>query len=374
MATIGRALVLLSALALAGCPQRNTPRVIWVGHVAPLSGPDRASGEHARQAILLAVEEANRDGQRVHGRRVAVVHADDRGDAEAAHAEAVRLITVNKVAALLGGIDPAEAERIVRAGQPYGLPVVTLSALPTPTGNDDAVALVPAPAYRGRILGQFVVQELKPARVVVIADGRSPLFTDLAIAFAREFPRDKVEEWTYQQEAELSDLAKRLSRAGPQAVLIVAPPRDFLRLSTLVREGGLKTAWLYGGPEGGLPLLQADREAGRGTFLAVTYLADVATPANQEFVKKYRDRYQEPPETAAALAYDGARLLFDVMRRVRTLDAAEVRRELGRTEKFDSLTGPLSFGKDLHAVRTLYVARLEDGQVKLVKPYEPEKK
>src|SRR5262249_46941019 len=160
------------ALLLAGCLQKSPPEPIGVGHVAPLSGPARAGGEHARQAILLAVEEANRDEQHVHGRRVVVVHADDRDAPEEAQAEAVRLITVNKVAALLGGIDPAETERLVRTAQSYGLPVVALSELPTLASGEGFVSLAVAPASRGRALGRFTAQELKPSRVAVVGDGR----------------------------------------------------------------------------------------------------------------------------------------------------------------------------------------------------------
>ena len=87
---------LLASLLLAGCSHSTPTEPIVVGHLAPLSGPDKLIGEHARQGIILAVEEVNGDGEKVNGRRVEVVHVDDRGAPAAAGDQAVRLIAVNR--------------------------------------------------------------------------------------------------------------------------------------------------------------------------------------------------------------------------------------------------------------------------------------
>ena len=51
--------LLLAVFVFAcGCTAKNEPAPILVGHVAPLSGGDKARGEHGRQGIRLAVEEA----------------------------------------------------------------------------------------------------------------------------------------------------------------------------------------------------------------------------------------------------------------------------------------------------------------------------
>ena len=70
---------LLAPLLLAGCTHGSTTDPIIVGHLAPFSGPDKMRGEHARQGIILAVEELNNDNDKINGRRVEVHHADDQG-------------------------------------------------------------------------------------------------------------------------------------------------------------------------------------------------------------------------------------------------------------------------------------------------------
>src|SRR5437879_2498637 len=129
-------IMMLTAAALPGCSSRVSSEPIAIGHVAPLSGPDKAAGEQAKQAILLAVEAVNGSESSVLGRRIEVRHADTHGDLEALGNEAVRLITVNRVVALLGGSDAEQADRLGRATQPYGVPRVTGGArLPPPAAE-----------------------------------------------------------------------------------------------------------------------------------------------------------------------------------------------------------------------------------------------
>jgi ABC-type branched-subunit amino acid transport system substrate-binding protein len=110
---------------------------IYLGHVASFTGKSKPQGEHARQGILLAVEQVNRNDNGIEGRRVAVLHVDDRGDVNTAQADTVRLATLNKVAALLGGPDAALAEQTGRAAQTYGVAVVTSAGLLATSATDN---------------------------------------------------------------------------------------------------------------------------------------------------------------------------------------------------------------------------------------------
>src|SRR2546423_1253589 len=96
-------LALVAAFCLAGCGPRAATEPTLIGHIASL---DKPSGEHAKQGILLAVEEANEAGSE---RRLAVNHVDDR-DGAVAQAEAVRLVALNKVVGLLVDAEPGRAE------------------------------------------------------------------------------------------------------------------------------------------------------------------------------------------------------------------------------------------------------------------------
>src|SRR5262249_51762187 len=93
-----------------------------------------------------------------------------------------------------------------------------------------------------------------------------------------------------------------------------------------------------------------------------------------EFVKSFEERFGKPPGVHAALAYDGARLLFDALRRAQTWNGARLRDELAKTDNFESLTGPLSFASNQIVRRTVLLVRLNGTAIVVEKRYEPEEK
>ena len=101
----GPAVVLLSltALFLPGGPAiaASRPDTLKIGVLAPLSGPYAAGGTSFVQAATLAVEQANAEGG-ILGRRVAIAVGDTQGRVDAAKSEALRLVSREKVAALVG--------------------------------------------------------------------------------------------------------------------------------------------------------------------------------------------------------------------------------------------------------------------------------
>ncbi len=102
-----------------------------------------------------------------------------------------------------------------------------------------------------------------------------------------------------------------------------------------------------------------------------TFAADGLTGRAQDFARKYQEQFKEAPDLAAASAYDGARLLFEAMRRAKSTEAKPLREALTGFENFDSLTGPLTIDKEDHgARRPVFVVRREEGRPKVVKRYD----
>lgn len=74
---------------------------VRIGVLAPLSGPYAAGGTSFVQAATLAAERANAEGG-VLGRRLEMVVADTQGRVDVAKTEALRLVSREKVSALVG--------------------------------------------------------------------------------------------------------------------------------------------------------------------------------------------------------------------------------------------------------------------------------
>jgi branched-chain amino acid transport system substrate-binding protein len=374
MSARGPVLLLVPALALAGCTPKGTPDPIVVGHLAPLSGPDKAAGEQARQGVELAVDDANREENRVTGRPVNVVHVDT-GDPDAVAAQAIRVITVNHAVALLGGTDAARLERINHAAQSYPIPLVSPATLADPSANDYVFSTTVTPAYQGQLLARFARDVLKPAGVTALTDSRGSVTGPLITAFIKEAGKDfPVDQWTYKAEADFPDLVARVKRAQPKAILVAGSAADLAKLRPLLHDAAPQAPLLFGAEEGSLPALAADRTTPGTAYLASAFAAEGLTAKGQEVAKQYRERFGQDLDVHAALSHDGARVLFEAMRRAKSTSSLLVRKELLAMDGFESLTGPLSFAKEHSARRPVFVLSLEEGRPQLVKRYDPEVK
>ena len=363
-------------VVLSGCKPRGNLEPILIGHVAPFSGPEKRIGEHARQAIELAVAKTNKEENGIEGRRLAVLHTDSRGELDTLQPEAVRLVTVNGVVALLGGTSTAGVERLGPAVQPYAVPLVTPAAVPRDLQADNVFSVNASLSFRGDALARFTSTELKADRVVVFIDGRRTSESALAEAFNTAFSKvsgHAPEQHFYKNLAELAHAVQESKDAKPQAVLYAGAVRELAKARHTLREAGLTVPFVFGGNEEHLTILEADPKATEGIYLATPYTLEGGSQEIQEFAQKYREQFQDYPDTGALLAYDGLRVLVEAMRKEKTLRPANVRDGLAGflTDPFDSLTGRILFTKDHSARRPLFVVRLEEGEMRVLERFDP---
>jgi branched-chain amino acid transport system substrate-binding protein len=369
----------IAFLIISGCRNRTEPEPIWIGHLAPLSGSQKRFSAHARQAIVLAVEEANREENRILGRRIAVLHVDSLGDLDALQPEVVRLITVNRVVALLGGTSTVEVERLGHAAQPYDVPLVTAAALPLELFADNVFSINASLAFEGRVLARFATKEWKAERVAVLADGRQREKMALAEAFDLEYSSGgghALRQWIYRSEAELAKAIEGCRELKLQVILYAGAAVDLEKVRALLQHAGLTMPLLFGAAGDHLEELELDLKSLNGIYLATPYALEAGISELKKFANEYQERFHELPGTNALLSYDGVRIIFQALRRANSTSAVRVRDELAKpaSADFESLTGPLTFDKNHAARRPLFMVRMENGKVRDPKRFDPETK
>jgi branched-chain amino acid transport system substrate-binding protein len=128
---------------------------------------------------------------------------------------------------------------------------------------------------------------------------------------------------------------------------------------------------LYGGEDVNTSALAGEPGADASIYQATAYSPQGLTDRGKEFARHYEERFQEPPDLAAAEAYDGACLLLDVLHRAQEARGDRIRQELANTQTFQSVTGPVSW-KDRVPRRRVFVVRLGGGETRVVRTVEPE--
>ena len=96
-----------STLALAQLQQGISKNEILIGTIQDLSGPLAGYGKQARNGMLLRIEEINEQGG-IHGRKIKLLVEDSAYDTKKAVLAAQKLVTQDKIFAMVGHIGTAQ--------------------------------------------------------------------------------------------------------------------------------------------------------------------------------------------------------------------------------------------------------------------------
>ena len=366
-------LTFLVTALVTGCT-RTAPEPLQVGHIAPESGTSKL-GLHARWGVTLAVDEIDKSDALIQGRKVVVRHVDSRGSAEVAHADAVRLITLNRSIALLADTDAPGADQVGVAARPYGIPVISSRNITETGGNDTPFSLGIAAPYQGRVVARFVANGLqpKPDRVLVVYDESLARNIELVDGFRQELKGAAItiDSFPYSATPAIVHAQAEIQKSPPGAVLVVGATQEVLRelRSKQTASGSTQTSWLYAGEEFQVAALIADNPSlANDVYFATVFTSEGINDRGKEFAERYRKLSgQQEPDANAALAYEGALWLFETMRDSSALAPAQIEGALKQSDKFEGLTGTITLSHGHAVERPVFIVQMKGNELKLVK-------
>lgn len=93
------------------------------------------------------------------------------------------------------------------------------------------------------------------------------------------------------------------------------------------------------------------------------------------FLKQYQDTYYTPPVSSfAALGYDTAKLISQVLDQAQSDDPEDIIETLQATQGFEGVTGTISYSKDSHVPKkSVWIIKIEDGKKTLADHFIPKK-
>ena len=167
--------VLAGALVMAGAASMScsgtAEETIKVGHYASMTGKEATFGQSTDNGIRLAVAEINAAGG-INGKKIEVITYDTKGESKEAGNAVTRLVTSDKVTAVLGEV----ASSLSLAGgavcQQYGVPMVSPSSTnPRVTAGRDMVFRVCfIDPFQGYAVAKFTRENLKLEKAAILYD------------------------------------------------------------------------------------------------------------------------------------------------------------------------------------------------------------
>lgn len=318
----------------APCVAAGRPDALKIGVLAPLSGPYAAGGTSFVQAATLAVEQANAEGG-VSGQRVTIVVGDTQGRVDVAKSEALRLISREKVSALVGAylseetvgvMEVAAAERMVLI-----VPVAATAEITDKVRREyDRYRYVFRVGYALPQWAEMIAAFLSDRKVARYAFVGAGIRWNLELGETLEriaAPRGITPAYTafYSPGNPAFDtVAVAAAASAPDIVILADPGRNSVSFLKRLRESAPTLPALSVGGALGDARLAASVPLSAPVYVQAAAWRG-ASPSATAYVELYEHRYGAPPVGYSdTLPFDAVTVLLAAWRKAGSVESAVV--------------------------------------------------
>lgn len=368
-------LFLALTLASVGCTKKQAADapaasdVIKVGEVGSMTGTEGTFGVSTHNGIELAIKQINAKGG-VKGKKLELISMDDQGKPEEAATAVTKLITQNKVAAILGEVASSRSMAMAPIAQQYQIPMISPSSTnPKVTELGDYIFRVCfIDPFQGTVMAKFAAENLKLKKVAILRDVKNDYSVGLADYFAKKFKEmggTIVADQAYSSgDTDFKTQLTNIKGKSPEALMVPGYYTEVGLIARQAREAGI-TAPLLGGDGWDSPkLAEIGGKSVEGSYFSNHYSQEDQSSVVQTFVTEYKKAYNAVPDGLAAMGYDAAMVLADAMNRAPDLNSTSVRTAIAQTVNFPGVTGTITINSERNAVKPAVVLVVENGQYK----------
>lgn len=355
-------LCLVSALTLQ-CTKKSTNEIL-VGEYGSLTGSEATFGISTNKGISLAFDEVNAAGG-LHGKKIKLITLDDQGKAEEAAQAVTRLITQDKVVAVIGEVASTRSLAAAPIAQQYKVPMISPSSTnPKVTEVGDNIFRVCfIDPFQGTVMAKFAMENLKVKKVAILRDVKSDYSMGLADYFAakvKELGGTVVSDVSYSSgEMNFKAQLTKIKAAGPEAIFIPGYYTEVGLIAKQAKELSLTIPLLGGDGWDSSKLSEIGGEAINGHYFSNHYTTESQEPHVVEFINKYKAKYHETPDGLAALGYDAAKILADAIKSSTEVNSAQIREALTKIKDFSGITGKITIDNNRNAVKSAVVVKVD---------------
>lgn len=379
------ALLILSALlvilSVSGCSQGQNKGasgdVVKVGWIGSLTGDQAVWGQSELNTLKMLAEELNNSGG-VLGKKIEIVGYDTRGDATEAVNAVKRLISQDKVIAIIGPNTSSSAMAISGILEEMKVPdIATVATNPKVTVLDGKVKpfnfrVCFIDPYQGAVAAGYAYDVLGFKKAAVLYDVTDEYSQGLAEFFIKTFEEKGgqivAKEAFKSGDTDFRPQLSKIKAANPDVIFMPYFFKEVALSAKQARDLGIKSVLMGGDGWPSDTLLEMAADAVEGSYF-VNHL-DFDDPAVQEFKQKYNAKYGKMPELNGYLAHDAFFVLVDAIKRANSFDPVAIRDAL-ETVDIQGITGRIRISKETHNPegKEAAIIKIEGGKYKFQQKY-----
>jgi len=364
--------------ALTGCKKQdsNVPaNEIVIGEFASLTGGTASFGQSSHKGTLMAVDEINTAGGLL-GKKVKLITEDNQSKAGEASTVVRKLISRDEIVALLGEVASSRSLEAAPIAQQNKIPMISpASTNPKVTEVGDYIFRVCfIDPFQGTVLAKFALAR-GWKNVAILTDVKQDYAVGLSDFFKKYFTANGgtiVSEQSYSSgDKDFKAQLTSISASNPDAILVSGYYNEAGLIASQARELGIDVPLLGGDGWDSPSLVEVGGAAMEGNFFSNHFSAEDKSEVIQNFIAKFRAKYNEEPDAMAALGYDSAMILADAIKRAGTTDSEPLRDAIAATKDFPAVTGMITLDAARNANKPAVILEIKDGKFRYVETVSP---
>lgn len=372
-----------SSSAPAPAPAPEKPKEVVIGANFELSGNVATFGISIMNAMEMAISEINAKGG-VLGVNLKMIKADNKSDASESTNIATKLITQDKVVALLGPVTSTNVLAAAPVATQYKIPLLT------PTGTAEKVTVEDngttkewvfrncfIDSFQGVVGANFAATTLKAKTAALFIEKNSDYAKGLGEVFKKSFTEQGgtivAEEAFVTEDKDFRAALTKIKATNPDVLYVPSYYEQDGLIAKQARELGYTNPIVGAdGWDSGKLLEIAGAAALQKVYFTNHYSASDTDPKVVKFVNDYKTKFGSVPDALAALGYDATYLIADAINRAGSADPAKIKEALAATKGFVGVTGSITMDDKHNPVKSAVILSFDkDGNQMFVESVKP---
>lgn len=294
----------------------TTGKTIVIGGSGPLTGSAAQYGVGVKNAIELAVNEINAAGG-VNGNTLKLVFEDDEADPGDKAVNAYNTLKDQGMQIFLGTVTTGSCLAVIDKSKADNIFQFTPSASAQDViANDNCFQICFTDPNQGKASADYIADNKVATKVGVIYDSSDAYSSGIYNAFKKEAQAkglELVSEQSFTKDSK-TDFSAQIADCKNKGAELVFLPIYYQEASLILTQsnnvGYAPKFFGCDGLDGITSIENFDTALAEGVMLLTPFAADSKDQATQDFVKAYKEAYNdETPNQFAADAYDGVKIL-----------------------------------------------------------------
>ncbi|CAG2136353.1 branched-chain amino acid ABC transporter substrate-binding protein [Cupriavidus numazuensis] len=323
--------------------------VVKIGHAAPLTGGIAHLGKDNENGARLAVEEVNKAGLEVGGKKIKLelVGEDDAADPKTGTSVAQKLVDA-KVVAVVGHLNSGVSIPASKIYSDAGIVQISPSSTNpdyTKQGFKTTYRVVATDAQQGPALANYAAKSLH-AKSVAIVDDATAYGKGLADEFEKTAKAAGVNvvarEATNDKATDFKAILTKIKGKKPDVIMYGGMDATGGPFAKQAKELGISSKIVGGDGVCTDKVAELAGDAVSNIICSEAGLALSKMENGADFQKRYQARFNAPVQIYAPFTYDAVMVIVDAMKRANSVEPAAILAEMPKTN-YKGVIGNIAF-------------------------------